>query len=67
MVFSSIGFGRLLTRKARNELFESSPSPQDINYTSAKIDNKNKIKSKTNDFHYGDFISIQKEETIVEL
>lgn len=67
MVFLSRGFGRLLTRKARNELFESSPSSQDINYTSAKVNNKNKIKSKINEFPYGDFISIQKEEKIVEL
>lgn len=67
MVFSSRGFGKLLTRKARNELFESNPSLQDINYTSAKVNNKNKIKSKTNEFPYGDFISIQKEDTVVEL
>lgn len=67
MVFFSRGFGRLLIRKARNELFESNPSSQDINYTSAKIDNKNKMKSKTNKFPYGDFVSMQKEETIVEL
>lgn len=67
MVFSSRGFGRLLIRKAWDEFFKSNLSSQDINYTSAKVNNKNKIKSKTNDFHYGDFVSIQKEETIVEL
>ena len=64
MVFPSIGFGRLLTRNARNALFESKSRSQ-VYHTSSS--NQPQLKIKTNDFSYGDFISIQKEDTIVEL
>lgn len=71
MVFSSGGFGKLLTRKARNELFESRNSSQtyytSLSSSSSQSQHDIQMKSKTKEFPYGDFISIQKEETIVEL